>query len=41
VSPPAHGTAIVDAGAVFYTTTVGYSGTDSFKYTVEDNPGTV
>jgi hypothetical protein len=41
ISPPAHGTAIVNAGLAFYTTTVGYSGIDSFKYTVEDNLGTV
>jgi hypothetical protein len=41
VSAPAHGTAIVDNGVVFYTTTVGHSGADSFKYTVEDDLGTV
>jgi hypothetical protein len=38
---PAHGTAVVMNGAVVYTPTMGYSGLDTFQYTVQDNLGTV
>jgi len=38
--PPGHGTALANAnGTVTYTPAAGYSGTDSFWYTVEDNDG--
>jgi hypothetical protein len=40
VVPPAHGTATVVAGQVVYTPAPGYSGLDSFQYSVQDNLGT-
>lgn len=40
VAPPAHGTAAVSNGEVVYTPTTGYSGLDTFQYTVQDNLGT-
>jgi len=36
---PAHGTATVKNGAIVYTATTGYSGTDTFAYSVKDNLG--
>jgi len=39
VGTPAHGTASVTSGKVLYTPTVGYSGADSFSYTVSDGNG--
>jgi ELWxxDGT repeat protein len=36
---PAHGSAVVNAGKVIYTPSTGFSGTDSFAYTVKDNQG--
>ena len=36
---PAHGTAVVNAGKILYTPPMGFSGTDSFSYTVNDNHG--
>jgi large repetitive protein len=42
VVPPAHGTAVANSGgAVVYTPTAGYSGLDTFQYTVQDNLATV
>ena len=43
VAPPAHGTVRVNpaTGAVTYTPPAGYSGADSFTYTVADEPGAV
>jgi hypothetical protein len=41
VIPPAHGTAVVTSGAVVYTPATGYSGLDTFQYSVQDNLGTV
>jgi hypothetical protein len=39
---PTHGTAVVQSdGSIVYTPTAGYSGTDSFGYTVADNQGAV
>jgi hypothetical protein len=38
---PAHGTAVVTSGAVVYTPTMGYSGLDTFQYSVQDNLGTL
>ena len=40
VVPPAHGTAVVMNGKVVYTPTMGYSGLDTFQYSVQDNLGT-
>ncbi len=37
---PMHGTAAVSNGEVVYTPTMGYSGLDTFQYTVQDNLGT-
>ena len=37
---PAHGTAVVMNGEVVYTPTMGYSGLDTFQYSVQDNLGT-
>ena len=42
VSQPAHGTtSTTSTGSVVYTPTAGYSGSDSFTYTVKDNQGAV
>ena len=39
-SGPSHGTAVVNAnGTIVYTPTTGFSGTDSFAYTVNDTQG--
>ncbi len=44
VTAPAHGTADIQGNRVRYTPTPGYSGTDTFQYTISDNnnptPGT-
>jgi Bacterial Ig domain/FG-GAP-like repeat len=40
VVPPTHGTAAVMNGEVVYTPTSGYSGLDTFQYSVQDNLGT-
>jgi Bacterial Ig domain/FG-GAP repeat len=40
VVPPTHGTAVVMSGEVNYTPTMGYSGLDTFQYSVQDNLGT-
>jgi hypothetical protein len=40
VVSPMHGTAVVANGEVVYTPTMGYSGLDTFQYTVQDNLGT-
>jgi Bacterial Ig domain/FG-GAP-like repeat/FG-GAP repeat len=40
VVSPTHGTAIVVNGEVQYTPTMGYSGLDTFQYSVQDNLGT-
>jgi hypothetical protein len=37
---PAHGTAAITSGEVTYTPTTGYSGLDTFQYSVQDNLGT-
>ena len=37
---PAHGTAAVMTGEVVYAPTMGYSGLDTFQYSVQDNLGT-
>lgn len=37
---PAHGTAAVMNGEVVYTPTMGYSGLDTFQYSLQDNLGT-
>lgn len=39
VNGPAHGTATVSNGSVTYTPSAGYSGPDSFQYSVRDNLG--
>lgn len=39
VSAPAHGTAVIDGGAIRYTPVAGYSGSDSFTYTISDGRG--
>ena len=39
VTAPAHGTTTIAAGRVSYTPTTGYSGTDTFRYTVSDGKG--
>jgi hypothetical protein len=40
VSKPAHGTAVANAdGTVTYTANAGFSGTDSFRYTISDDNG--
>jgi hypothetical protein len=41
VVPPTHGTAAVSNGAVTYAPASGYSGLDTFQYSVQDNLGTV
>jgi hypothetical protein len=38
-SPPSHGTATIDQGKVIYTPQVGFSGSDSFTYTICDGKG--
>jgi Bacterial Ig domain len=40
VVAPTHGTAAVANGAVTYTPATGYSGLDTFQYSVQDNLGT-
>ena len=40
VGTPQHGTAVIDAGKVRYTPAAGFSGTDTFTYTVADAFGT-
>jgi large repetitive protein len=40
VVSPTHGTAVVANGEVGYTPTTGYSGLDTFQYSVQDNLGT-
>jgi Bacterial Ig domain/FG-GAP-like repeat/FG-GAP repeat len=40
VVSPTHGTAVVTNGEVGYTPTTGYSGLDTFQYSVQDNLGT-
>jgi len=39
VGQPAHGTAVIANGKIAYTPTHGYSGADSFTYTVADDKG--
>ena len=39
VSTPMHGTAVISAGGVSYTPMAGYSGSDSFTYTISDGRG--
>ncbi len=39
VSAPAHGTAAITAGRISYTPMAGYSGADSFTYTISDGRG--
>lgn len=39
VSTPAHGTAEITAGGISYTPMAGYSGADSFTYTISDGRG--
>ena len=39
VSAPAHGTATITGGGISYTPVAGYSGTDSFTYTISDGHG--
>jgi hypothetical protein len=39
VSPPAHGLADIVAGGIRYTPPAGFTGTDSFTYTVSDGKG--
>jgi hypothetical protein len=40
VVAPTHGTAAVSAGQVTYTPAMGYTGLDTFQYSVQDNLGT-
>jgi hypothetical protein len=40
IVPPTHGSAVVTSGEVKYSPTTGYSGLDTFQYSVEDNLGT-
>jgi hypothetical protein len=40
VVAPTHGTAVVSGGQVTYTPASGYSGLDTFQYSVQDNLGT-
>jgi hypothetical protein len=39
VGTPSHGTASIVSGKVLYTSTTGYSGADSFSYTINDGNG--
>ncbi len=41
VTPPTHGTAVIENGRIRYTPAAGYSGPDSFGYTVRDSQGQV
>jgi len=38
-SPPAHGSATISGGAITYTPSAGFAGTDSFSYTIRDSFG--
>ncbi|HRD49840.1 MAG TPA: Ig-like domain-containing protein, partial [Candidatus Contendobacter sp.] len=38
-SPPAHGSAVISGGAITYTPSAGFAGTDSFSYTIRDSFG--
>lgn len=40
VVAPTHGTAVVSSGEVTYTPATGYTGLDTFQYSVQDNLGT-
>jgi hypothetical protein len=39
VTAPAHGTASISGNAIVYTPAAGYSGSDSFSYTIDDGAG--
>jgi hypothetical protein len=39
VTPPAHGTATIAGGAIVYTPAIPFTGTDTFRYTVNDGRG--
>jgi len=39
VTPPAHGSAAISGGAIVYTPTIPFSGTDTFRYTISDGRG--
>ncbi len=39
VSVPAHGTATIGSGGILYTPAAGYTGSDSFSYTISDGRG--
>jgi hypothetical protein len=39
VTAPAHGTAVVDSGAVRYSPAAGYTGSDTFQYRLSDELG--
>jgi len=38
-SPPANGSAVISGGAITYTPSAGFAGTDSFSYTIRDSFG--
>jgi len=38
-SPPGHGSAVINAGKVDYTPSLGYNGPDSFEYRIKDSNG--
>jgi hypothetical protein len=40
VVPPTHGTTVLTSGEAKYTPTMGYTGLDTFQYSVQDNLGT-